>query len=269
MVTNYDIRNDPSVRAFHRAPRRGENMPSIITSGLDAVVKAATDLQAFDQSASDGHLPPPFVASERARLVNVVRHADTDALYAAQKYADTQHDDIQSARASVEAKRDPSARMADEMERARIVSGPSSGDDLARVAADLLRAGQPQRAALMLTCARDKGARYTFDLDSAVADALDESDPDRKRARDAETKLASDVSEFGALRLRTLAISVGVASDGSAGSGHVEDRTRANVSAKTADYLAKTQRGEKYVDTAEGMNFDEPRHVVEHFGGEA
>ena len=121
----------------------------------------------------------------------------------------------------------------------------------------------------MLACARDNGARYTFDLDSAVADALDASDPDRKRARDAETKLATDVSEFGALRLRTLAQSVGIATDGTAGSGHVDDRTRANVNAKTADYLVKTARGEKYVDNAEGMNRDLPDHRVERFGGEA
>jgi hypothetical protein len=244
-------------------------MPSAITSGLNAVLKAATDLQAFDESASDGHLPAAFVASERARLVNVVKHADADALVAAEKYVTTQGDDISRARASIDAKRDPSARVADEMERARIVAGPSSGDDLARVAADLLKAGQPQRAAFMLACARDKGARYTFDLDTAVADALDESDPDRKKARDAETKLQGDVSEFGALRLRTLAISVGVASDGTAGSGHVEDRTRANISAKTADYVSKTQRGEKYSDPADGMNFDRPEHRVERFGGEA
>jgi hypothetical protein len=120
----------------------------------------------------------------------------------------------------------------------------------------------------MLACARDKGARYTHDLDSAVADALDEADPDRKRARDAETKLGQDVEEFGALRLRTLALSVGIAPDGLAGSGSVEERTRANVNAKQADYVAKTARGEKYSAPADGMNLDAPDHRVERFGGE-
>ena len=243
-------------------------MPSQITTGLDAVLKAASNLQAFDASASDGHLPAAFAASERQRLVKIVRDADADALAAAEKYADEQADDIQRSRAAIDAKRDPAARMADEMERARIVAGPSSGDDLAKIAADLLRAGQPQRASLMLECARQKGARYTFDLDSAVADALDEADPDRKRARDAESKLASDVSEFGALRLRTLAQSVGVAPDGLAGSASVEERTRANVNAKHADYVSKTTRGEKYSAPAEGMNYD-GEHRVERFGGEA
>jgi hypothetical protein len=114
--------------------REGGLPPSQITTGLDAVLRSASDLQAFDQSASDGHLPASFVASERARLVKIVRDADADALAAAQKYADTEADDIARARAAVLSKRDPTSVVAEEMERARIVAGPSSGDDLARIA---------------------------------------------------------------------------------------------------------------------------------------
>ncbi len=244
MPDNMDYNNDPSIRAFHRAPR--SDMPATLSQALDATRVAAANLTAFEQSAADGHFPPPFVERERARLIAAVRVADEESLRFAEKHAAEQGVAIEASRYAAEARRSPQERLADAADHEQWLKSSMDGDELARRAEGALRAGQPELAQRYLDAARDKGARHTFDLDMAVADELDARDPDRKKAREVEYALEKDVTAFSAARLALLGQSVGVAPDGTAGNGTQEHVAIARANAKTMDFIDKRNRGEPY-----------------------
>jgi hypothetical protein len=156
--------------------------------------------------------------------------------------------EIARLRAAAEATVEPSTRTADELERQRLVAGRLSGDDLAAQAGAMLAAGQPRRAAMLLDAAEDKGAKMTGGLRSAVEDALDETVPQRKEAREVEAGIAAAITKIDALRLRFLAAS-GLGVDpqtGAAGQGSEMQLAAARVGAKLAEYVAVTSTGGEY-----------------------
>lgn len=195
-----------------------------------------------------------LTAYERARYEEAreavlvrARAADATASAALAEYQDEALTEARNLRAAAEADADPTQRLADEMERARLVVSGADGDDLARMAARMLDAGQPRRAAMLLAAATDKGARRAGELTLAVEDALDQADEQRAAARAVEEAVARRSADFRVARLRTLAeFGVGVTSDGGLGTGASGQAASASAKAKLAAWHAAVERGEQY-----------------------
>ena len=200
------------------------------------LIEAAHALVDFDNLAKTGSLPADFVRDQRGSLRASVAAADQATRTA---FAEAQAAEIQRAatlRAQAEADLDATTRLANINEHAALVASPASADDLAAQAQAMLAAGRPERAALLLEAARSKGLRGG-PLEGAVSDALDESNATRKEARAIEDGLATKASEFASNRFRILAASgLGVAEDGSTGTGAPGQAAAASVGAKVAAY---------------------------------
>ena len=235
--------------AHIRQRKQGGNMSSYqkVQAAITATATAAVALQEFDERRAAGeYADAPLAANkEHATLVAAVQAADRAAIAEYRKHESERVADASTKRAKAEASRDPALRMADELEAARLTASPVSADVLARRAADMLAAGQPERAAFLLGVAQAKGFREIDDrVAIAVSDALDVTDDDRKAARAIEDGLTRERADFTASRYRILAQSVGVDASDQAGTGG--GRASANAAAKIADYVAKTSRGEQY-----------------------
>jgi len=178
---------------------------------------------------------------------------DLDAASRAQfaELAIERESEARSLRAKAEADRDPAARMADEMERARIVAGPLNAMDIVAQADYMLAAGQPARAKFLLEAATDKGARVDPSLVARIEDALDASDPLRKDARAIEDDLAVASNTFNVARLSSLAeAGFGVNAAGDIGEGSSSEVATASVHSKVLAYAA----GERSFPVGDGSN---------------
>lgn len=214
-------------------------MPSLqkVNQAIEAMIAKGTEFQ---------QLPP----SEARRVaVREMQDADHDVVRAIDSYRSAVLDATAALRAKSEATVDPAQRMADELERARLVASNLNADVFIERAKDALAGGQPRRAAFFFSVAEDKGASgmTLHFLNQGIEAGLELADPDLSKAVELEAALATNLAELGRNRLRILKASgVGLAADGQAGDGSSENVASASVAKKMADYFDKTSKGEVY-----------------------
>lgn len=223
----------------HRGYSQGGTTPAM-PSPFAALTKAARNLTAFREEAATGKFPVDYVVKEESRLTRAVQVADE--VVSAEHRADYEKNLnlAQDLRAKAEASVDPTTRLADLTEHRALVEGPLSGDALLADARVMLQANQPARARLFLSAAVSKGVREPG-LHATMRDVEDALDKDGPRfdARTIETAAAVADMAFSASRFEALAKSgVGISPDGTAGHGHRNEATSANLAAKVADYYA-------------------------------
>jgi hypothetical protein len=207
------------------------------------VVAALAELTSLDQQLTDEAILPGYHTKKRGEVIARVRAADAAA---ADIFGEFQREKLAEAgrlRAAAEANVDPTERMASELERARLAQSGTDASVFAQQAADMLRNGQPSRAALLLGVAKDKGARVSSEFERELEDALDECIPDRKAAKAVEVEVQTRTDEYARMRTKALAETLGVGQDGQVGTGRSEDRTRASIATKIGDYVASTAGG--------------------------
>jgi hypothetical protein len=125
------------------------------------------------------------------------------------------------------------------LEAQQLLASGINADVLVGQAEEALFADRAERAAFLLSVARQRGGAVIGDLGQRVEDALDREDSTRAQARAIEDEAETGYTQFEALRLRALgAARVGVSSDGTAGNGSSESITRANVARKMAAFAS-------------------------------
>jgi hypothetical protein len=225
---------------------------SILADGIVTPLASLARLQAERDRYPDMPMTPREEAAykeDRDAILAQVRSADALASNALRDYQREALAEARALRAAAEADRNPQARMADELERQRLATSKTSADDFLGQARAMLAAGQPQRAALLLAVAEDKGAKFGSELLLAVADALDASDPKRSEAKAIEDAVASNSVEFGLARTRMLAkYGVGLGADGMAGTGAPGQKAAASLQAKLAAWQQAQATGKDYVE---------------------
>ena len=215
-----------------------------LAEGLGGQLEALTALD-----TEKDKYPTDYVTAQRAVILDKVRITDANASQALAAYQAEALLEARKLRASAEAEIDPTTRLADELERQRLVQSSTDGNQLARQAAEMLNADQPHRASVLLAAAKDKGARMVSELELALEDALDQADPTRAKARDLEEAFVRNTAEFNTARLGMLAkYGVGIGPDGSAGTGSAGQAARASLSAKLTAYSTARSNGTDYVE---------------------
>jgi hypothetical protein len=265
-ATAVDERLDRYIKAIFGGQQR---MPdnTKVTATQAAVRAAAAAIAAFKLEASDGHFPVEFVRQREAELRFALDTADYLANRAAVDFDIEARAEAASLRAKAEADRDPAARTADELEYTRLVAGPLNAEVFVERAQALLKAGQPQRATLMVEVARSKGARVPNSLELDIVTALDSLDPDRKAARQIETEVDQAERAFASERAKLLGdVGLGIEPDGSIGHGHAPDIARSGMAVK----LAAFRDGETSFPVGDGSNTPGEDAALlrnpEHFG---
>jgi hypothetical protein len=254
------------IAAFKRLRVREGHMTSSYTGKFqDAITRMSRDVAAgvnelriFDSEIAEAQergvkVPPSYIRDRRAKILQRIRENDA---FVRGKLTDAQREaaiEAKRLRAAAEASRDPQARIADEMERARLAKSNTSADAFAAQARAALDAGQPRRAELLLGVALDKGYRGGFETDPAtgetistlptltraISDALDTSEPDRQSARALEEAIEAATVEFTNARTTVLAQhAIGLTESGDIGSGETREVALASMSAKMRAFRA-------------------------------
>ncbi len=193
--------------------------------------------------------PAKYYDQKRVAIIERARIADTLALQALAEYQRDAMTEARKLRIAADAERDPMVRMADELERSRLISSPTPAARFAERAAELLAAGQPRRAALLLSVAQDKGANGTGTLQHDIDEALDLTDETRAKARQLEDVVVKNSTDFNTARLGTLAkYGIGVNPDGSFGSGAPGQTAAASVGAKLTAWAESITSGNPYTE---------------------
>lgn len=202
-----------------------------------------------------------YYSGEKEKILARIKEADATALASMSTWVATALADARSTRAAAEAGRDATSRVADEMERSRLMASPLDGSVFERQAREALAAGQPRRASFLLSVALDKGFKGGFETDpetgspvaalprllQGIEDAIDAIEPDRQSARSLEESVKVNRYAFAVERKRLLAkFGIGVREDGTIGSAHPSDIARASISAKTAALREAQVRGGFY-----------------------
>lgn len=214
-----------------------------------------------------------WVLNTRGKILERVRYGDDKARDAFKAAAEEALTDARKMRAAAEAGRDPRARIADEMERARLVASSTSAEDIAAQAKASLDAGQPRRAALLLAVALDKGAKFTGTMASDIEDAIDAAEPERRAARSIEESVAAYSQAFRDVRLQALtSAGLGVTPDGSVGDGQSSGVARSSIAAKMAAHRAGQSAPDGVLASAPKLASRGPERVErvpdpEHPGG--
>ncbi len=253
VVTGVAQTDDEYMRAMRAWAQPTRSSMSKHAEFQDKQIEAARALVAFDArvaaAVADGEEPSPTqVKNERARLVAAVRLADQGAVDAFAEHVKEGEQTARALRAKADVAVDPATRLADIEERKMLVESGTDGATFLRQASDMLAAGQVERARFLVSVAEAKhaDAAVVHAVSAAVSDAMDKTNPDRVKAREIEDALDREADKFGIQRAQILAASVGVSIDGSAGIAAGGQRAVADVSAKMADYLSRTSRGEAY-----------------------
>lgn len=241
--------------AMLEASLRGGNMPATyethkatLRAGL---ARIAAERKSVDARASSGEILPAFADSERNRLRVAARDLDRTSTEAVRATQAARSDEARRRRARSEAERDAAARQADLSEMQVLVADRVNGDEYAARAASMVAAGQPARARLYAAVADMKGARVSTALLRDIDDGLDVVDTLRADARAIEDALAFEAADFDSVRLGMLAeASVGVAADGTPGSGHPGEIAAAHANSQMAAYAA----GAKSFPVGDGTN---------------
>jgi hypothetical protein len=224
----------------------------VLADGVITPAVALHRLQVERDRYPDQPLSPREQAvfdEERNELLAVIRAADSLAIGHLRDYQRDELAKARALRAAAEAERNPQERMADELERQRLTASKVGADDFVAQAKEMLAAGQPRRAALLLAVAEDKGAKITPELQVQVADALDASDPKREEALEIERAVAANSAGFLQDRYRMLAkYGVGIRDDGSAGTGAPGQAASASIRAKMAVWRRAQAEGTAYVE---------------------
>lgn len=207
-------------------------------------VDRAHELLAHEERARRGEMLPDFAERERARLVAACRVADEAASLAFRRHAETERRRAAQMRAAAEVTVDPAQRLADVTERQQLIASDMSGADIAAQARRMLDAGQAARASFLWDVARAKGVTDFEGFGRVVGDALDQAVPGRRNARAVEDALRAAEMQFASDRAAILAASVGMAPDGSAGTGDASQRAVARVETKASEYAASVASGE-------------------------
>lgn len=232
------------------------------------MVPAANELAIFEREAAEAKergtpFPPSYYRNRRDKILERVALGESKARAAFAAARDEAIKDARELRAEAEADRDPQLRIAEEMERARLIGlSRVSSDDLVQQAQDALRDGQPRRAEFLLSVAVDKGYR-SFDIDpetgqtalarltADIQDAIDASEPQRERARAIERTTVAAAEVFAQERRTLLAKhGIGVREDGSIGSGRPGEAARASLSAKVAAWHGGDKQPEGVLPSA-------------------
>jgi hypothetical protein len=243
-----EIGGDHTRAAALRRAQNGEGMSQHHDTSLKNAVTelsrwigpAITELQVFTREIAEvegrgGKVPDAYLKANRKAILGRITYGDQQAREAFRAAATDALADATKIRAAHEAGRDPQARIADEMERARLIGSTVRADDLVAQAEAMLRADQPRRAEFLLAVARDKGAKMTDELGRAIEDALDTAEPERKAARSIEESVRTYSDAYHALRLEVLARGgVGVRDDGTIGEGRPSEVAHASLYAKAA-----------------------------------
>lgn len=205
----------------------------------DGIAPAARELASFEaeakQATEQGRpFPPKYYKDRRDAILGRVAYGESKARAALADYQREALADARQTRAAAEVGRDPQARMADEMERARLIGSSVNADALAQQAMSALDANQPRRAEFLLAVAVDKGWKGGVRFDTAtgqavgtlselrqsIEDAIDSAEPDRQSARSLEESVAANTFAFSQERVTVLArFGIGVMRDGSIGTG--------------------------------------------------
>lgn len=212
--------------------RHDTNFRKAMDELADGLSPALAELAAFNRSVAEAEergtpYHGTYVHATREQILRRARVGDDNAKAAFRAYRATALGDANALRMAAEAERDPAARMADEMERARLVRSPIDAENFAAQARLLLDGGQPHRAKLMLGVALDKGWKggietvYVTDevsgakvptavsqlqrLRTGIEDALDVAEPKRAEAKAIEGSVAEGEREFLASRIAMLA----------------------------------------------------------------
>lgn len=254
------------VARLKRAKQTRSDMNSYETRFKEAIARLnkdldppARELQVFESEAQTAvdqgrPYPPKYYRDMRDKIIGRIAYGEMQARAAFTEARDEALAEARQTRAAAEAGRDPQARIAEELERARLIgSAAKSADALATEAQAVLAAGQPRRAEFLLAVAVDKGWKGGVRYDSAtgrqvgtlselrqsIADAIDSAEPDRRAARSLEETVAAAAFQFAQERKAALAkFGIGVLADGSIGSGHPSEVARASLSAKVAAHRA-------------------------------
>lgn len=249
-----------------------------LIAGLDASIGAeAVKLAEFEAEAAKAtERGTPFsrryYRDQRAALVAKVAEADAKSRAEMGAWRTAALADARETRAKAEADRDPQLRIAEEMERARLVASTTNAETFAAQARQALDAKQPRRAALLLGAAMDKGWKGGIEIDpetgvpistlstliADIEDGIDTAEPDRAEARSLELTIIAADRAFSATRTTVLARhGIGVRGDGSIGSAHPEDIARASLSAKLSAFRMAQEAGTGY-EAPKGLNDSVP-----------
>ncbi len=204
-----------------------------------------------EERLSTGEINAQFAQNEKNRLRREAVALEQSSRQAFAAWAIETSSEANAKRAEAEAQRDPAVRVADELERARLVASPQDSAMLASQALWMLDAGQPQRAAFLASVAQQKGARVDPSLLARIDNALDDSEPLRKDARTLEDEITTATVAFDTSRLSALAdAGYGVQEDGSIGDGKPREVASASAASKVAAYAA----GQKSFAVGDGSN---------------
>lgn len=228
--------------------KHADNYTKALTELNEGLVKAARDLRALQ--AEQKKYPEDWYAEQHAKAVAKVATLDAHAQRTMESYQSEAIADATRIRAAAEVEVDPTRRLADEMLRMRLMQSPTDAGELARKGSDLLNAGQPEQAKVYIEAARDKGARLSGDVLTALEDALDMKDPLRSQARAIEEEFFANTQDFTAKRMAALvSAGLGAAENGQAGNGTSPEISRANVIGRMSAYRAAMARGQDYTDS--------------------
>lgn len=186
---------------------------------------------------------------DRGRVLTQIRVADAEASNALRVYQREALAEARALRAAAEAGRNPMDRVADELERQRLVASAASGESFVQQAKAALAAGQPRRADLLLAVAEDKGAKFVSETLVEVMAALDASDPKRAEAKALEDAVATNSREFVIGRSRMLTkYGVGTDAAGAIGTGAPGQTASSSLSAKLSAWAQSQATGQDYVE---------------------
>jgi hypothetical protein len=232
----------------------------------DGIAPAARELASFEAEANEAAeqgrpYPPKYYRDRRDAILGRVAYGESQARAALAEYRQEALTDARETRAAAEAGRDPQARIAEELERARLIGSSTNAQAFAEQASAALTAKQPRRAELLLSVAVDKGWKGGVELDPAtgepvgtlpklrqsIEDAIDAAEPDRQSARSLEESVAANTFAFSQERVAVLArFGIGVMRDGSIGTGRtsgldgVSEVAVASIGAKMRAHVTGT-----------------------------
>jgi hypothetical protein len=210
----------------------------VIEKMADEVAQVGVVLKSLDERKEQ--FPAEYYAKERARLMAGAQQGDRAVRQAFQSYVAEAASEARKLRARAEADRDPASRAAEATERAALLAGSANVADLLAQASLMVEAERPQRAAFLLSVAKERGASQiqTHALSQQVEASLDTAVPQRAEARAIEDALESNFRTFTGARFKVLAdAGLGIAANGDAGSGGLSEVAAANASRKLASFL--------------------------------
>ena len=162
---------------------------------IAAVNEAAANIIAFREEQQRQVFQPDFIATETVRLARAFDAAQDRTRIVFSDHRSARLAEARNIRTEVDAQRDPTLRLADEMELNRLTGGKDEAETILGWASKNHQAGEDDRAHLLLSAAEAKGIPVTSmqraqALRKSITDARDLSNPRLKEARRIEESVS-------------------------------------------------------------------------------